>query len=664
MISLVDELVLFLINEESGYFHQISGWNLNCAIAGAVLADLSITSRIDTDLASLFVVDSAETGDPVLDSALKEIREEPTQRNTQFWIERLSPRAESIIDTTLERLTERGIVTEHQGGFWPISRTTWHTQSYSSDGGDDTEFVKTRLSKVIFDNEIPDPRDILLISLIHTCDVFRFIFTLDEAAEERIVAISSMDVLGRAIAEAISQTLAGPALRRTIKTRPIPTVPIRDLLFSPHIRTGNISALFAGLAEKHGPVFKIKAPFMKEDMVILAGLEANKWTHRSGRNYLRAKDYLEGFVKVYGAGRLLPAMDGADHFRLRKTYGSMNSRKKLENRLDELYGPARGYLAGWQVGDVLTAVATFPELINSQFSPINIGIDTQDCIKEVIEFKKRALAIHLLRVLPEFMLYTPGMKRRKKHFARLVERVQAVHTPAQRAGCPRNLADDLLSLHASDPQFLPETDLPFAFVSSLLAAFYLGSALSFAVYAMVSQPALYRRIQAEAATFFANGEPVGEEVQEFNLDVTHRLIMECQRMYPVVPMQVRNVMNAFTLEGYSPPVGTRLFIAQTATHYMDDVFPDPFSFDIDRYLPERKEQVGHGYAPFGLGTHTCLGQNWVELQLALNLLLIAHYFNLELSPENYQLRLNPIPSLAPRKSLKFVVAEKRRELPA
>ena len=65
MISLVDELVLFLINEESGYFHQISGWNLNCAIAGAVLADLSITSRIDTDLASLFVVDSTETGDPL-----------------------------------------------------------------------------------------------------------------------------------------------------------------------------------------------------------------------------------------------------------------------------------------------------------------------------------------------------------------------------------------------------------------------------------------------------------------------------------------------------------------------------------------------------------------------------------------------------------------------
>ena len=662
MISLVDELVLFLINDESGYFHQISGWKLHCAIAGAVLADLSETSRIDTDLDSLFVVDSTETGDPVLDSALREIGEEPTQRNTQFWIERLTPRAEAIIDTTLERLVERGILNQHEGGFWTISRSTWQTQSYTSVEGEETEFVKTRLSKVIFDNEIPDPRDIFLISLVNTCDVFRFIFTLDEAAQERIASISSMYVVGRAIAEAISQTLAGPALRRTIKTQPIPSVPIRDLLFSPHIRTGNLSALYADLAKKHGPVFKVKSPFVKEDMIFLAGLEVNKWIHRSGRNYLRAKDYLDGFVKVYGAGRLLPAMDGADHFRLRKTYGSMNSRRSLESRLDELYRHARGYLAGWKVGDVLPALTTFPELINSQFSPINIGVDTQDCVTEVIEFKKRALTIHVIGILPEFMLHTPGMKRRKKHFARLVERIQAVHTPAQRAGCPRNLADDILSLHASDPQFLPETDLPFAFVSSLLASFYLGSALSFTVYAMVSNPSLYDRIRAEAAAVFANGEPA--ELQDSRIDVTHRLIMECQRMYPVVQMQVRNVMNACTVEGYSLPVGARVFIAQTATHYMEDIFPNPFSFDIDRYLPERKEQVGHGYAPFGLGTHTCLGSRWVELQLAVNLLLIAHYFNLELSPKNLKLRLNPIPSAAPRKNLKFVVAEKIRELPS
>ena len=33
-LTLLDELVLTLLNEESGYFRQVPGWNLNCAVAG------------------------------------------------------------------------------------------------------------------------------------------------------------------------------------------------------------------------------------------------------------------------------------------------------------------------------------------------------------------------------------------------------------------------------------------------------------------------------------------------------------------------------------------------------------------------------------------------------------------------------------------------------
>ena len=59
-----------LLNEENGYFHQVPGWNLNCVVIGAVLAELSLMNRIDTDLESLFLVDQTETGNPVLDPVL------------------------------------------------------------------------------------------------------------------------------------------------------------------------------------------------------------------------------------------------------------------------------------------------------------------------------------------------------------------------------------------------------------------------------------------------------------------------------------------------------------------------------------------------------------------------------------------------------------------
>ena len=149
-----------------------------------------------------------------------------------------------------------------------------------------------------------------------------------------------------------------------------------------------------------------------------------------------------------------------------------------------------------------------------------------------------------------------------------------------------------------------------------------------------------------------------------SIDVTRRFIMECLRLYPIVPMSIRNVMNAVVVEGYELPEGSRIAVATTATHYMSDLFPDPFTFDIDRYSAPRKEHLGTGFAPYGLGTHTCLGARWTELHMALIALLVAHHFELEIAPKNYELKVSPFASASPNKKLKFAVAGIRNELPA
>ena len=224
--------------------------------------------------------------------------------------------------------------------------------------------------------------------------------------------------------------------------------------------------------------------------------------------------------------------------------------------------------------------------------------------------------------------------------------------------------DDYLSLHASDPQFLPESNLRFAFSAALIASVYLGDTFSLVVYAMASQPDLYARIQAEADALFAKGDPGREDLTPANIDVTHRFLMECLRMYPIVTMSIRNVMNTCVVENHELPMGERIHIAMTATHYMSEVFPDPYKFDIDRYLPPRHEHRNPGYAPYGLGTHKCLGTRWMELHLAANLLMLAHHFTIEVSPAKFEhkLRFSPFPSLKPSKKLKFRISEQRREL--
>ena len=80
-MRLAEETILMLLNKESGYLEQVQGWNLSCVLAGAVLADLALEDRIDTDLESLTLLDTTETGDDLLDPVLVQIVADATTRN-------------------------------------------------------------------------------------------------------------------------------------------------------------------------------------------------------------------------------------------------------------------------------------------------------------------------------------------------------------------------------------------------------------------------------------------------------------------------------------------------------------------------------------------------------------------------------------------------------
>ena len=53
----------------------------------------------------------------------------------------------------------------------------------------------------------------------------------------------------------------------------------------------------------------------------------------------------------------------------------------------------------------------------------------------------------------------------------------------------------------------------------------------------------------------------------------------------------------------------------------------------------------------------------MDLHLVANLLMLAHYFTVRVSPVNYKFRFSPFPSMKPSKKLKFLIAEQRHELP-
>ncbi len=660
-LSLPEELLLVLLNEESGYFHQVPGWNLNCAVAGAALAELSLMGRIDTDLESLILLDGSETGNPLLDPILLEISSEEEQHNARYWVERLAPRSESIIIEVLDGLVERQILDYHTGEFYTFSKHRRLGETAPGEGYTAGEFVKSRLTTIIFTDVIPDPRDVIITGLVNACDVFHVMFPVDEEVEERIELVSKMDLIGRAIAAAVSESIVAPSLRRPSFTKPIPAVSVRDLVFNRDLREGRLPAGFATLAEKYGPVFELRLPFRK-NLIVLAGVETNRWAQRKGRLFLRAKEYFEGVDKAYGVSRSMHSIDGADHFRFRKSLQPAYSRTTLTRRLDEVYDLSRAHMATWDMDTPIPAQTMLRLLLNAQASPLFASIDSQDEIADALKYKMRVLNVGLIKMMPGFMLKTPSMRRREKTMERIIERMQNTHTAAQRVGMPADVVDAYLSLHASDPQFLPESDLGLPLGAILMTSMYMGDQLGFALYWLLQHPELYEQVTAEADALWAEGDPKEDDFTLDRIDVTHRVLMEALRMSPIVAMSMRTVMNTCVVEGYELPVGSLLVIAQTASHYMEEAFPDPLKFDIDRYAPPRNEHAGAGYAPYGLGTHSCLGFNWSQMQLVINLLMLSHYFKMELARPYKRVPMDPLPSQSPSNKLKFRLVERRHEL--
>jgi Golgi phosphoprotein 3 len=210
MLSFVEEIVLLLHDDASGEFVQLPQSVFSVVIAGAALMDLAIHNRIDTDLESLTVVDRIPLGDDILDDVLATIVTAakkvagagPFDISTALYD--VAADAELYRARALGRLIQRGILREENG------RHLWVFRSRRYPIIDDAEQqeVRARLRHILLSDEIPDPRDIVLICLASACSLLRFILSPDEIDDTaaRVDQLRKMDLIGQAVIKAAAET--------------------------------------------------------------------------------------------------------------------------------------------------------------------------------------------------------------------------------------------------------------------------------------------------------------------------------------------------------------------------------------------------------------------------------------------------------------------------
>ena len=202
MITISEEILLLLLDYDSGVMNgRIASHSSANALSGGILMDLALENRIDTDPEELFMIDPAPVGEPALDDALARIAVSDESRTIDYWVDTFAADSDRARRQLVERLISRGIL--FRGAYdrlWVMG-----TRKYVQEDGRPLRDVRQRIAGILLSGELPDPRDVMIISLADACHLWQGLIEEDsqETLAPRISQVAGMDFIGQAVVRTI-----------------------------------------------------------------------------------------------------------------------------------------------------------------------------------------------------------------------------------------------------------------------------------------------------------------------------------------------------------------------------------------------------------------------------------------------------------------------------
>jgi len=216
VLTMLEEVVLLAVDENTGGLRSTREFGTVYALVGAVLFDLSLAGKIDTDTEVVNIIDRTPTGNATLDRVLAEMTRRPDLNTVQDWIEHIYHRKADLEGEALASLIQQGILChEKSKRMWVVDVERFPVVSNRHQ-----QHVKIRLAEAIRTDGIPDTRDIMLVSIAEPCGLLGYV--LDEAEmerrRERIQTLCNLETISRKVTRAIAR------LDHTLRQRMVPRV--------------------------------------------------------------------------------------------------------------------------------------------------------------------------------------------------------------------------------------------------------------------------------------------------------------------------------------------------------------------------------------------------------------------------------------------------------
>ena len=231
----------------------------------------------------------------------------------------------------------------------------------------------------------------------------------------------------------------------------------------------------------------------------------------------------------------------------------------------------------------------------------------------------------LPRWFPRF--HSRTTRRTAQRIRRLITDLTSARAAAIAAGTsPDDLATKIMTL--PDPMTGQRFDT--AEMVDQVAIFFLAghetsaSALAWSLYLLATHPEWQDRLAQEAQAELTDAQDFG---QISRLKVARAVFREAMRLYPPVPMMVREARCPVQLRDRVAPAGAQVVLSPWHLHRHERIWENPDAFDPARFDSENgKQGLRSAYIPFSAGPRVCPGAGFamVEGPLLLAQLMRAY----------------------------------------
>jgi len=196
-LTLAEELLLIALDDETGSVMHLPPLSLELGLAAALVGELAMEGRIDTDLNRLFVTSKVATNDPILDETLADIVTETKELPTEAWLRRIAEEGPVLRERITQRLVDRGVLQSVE------KRLLWvfRTRVYPPTSGIEESEVKSRIMTLLNNDDIPSARDALLVGVLRATGMFDVLLSTPEheRLRARIDQLADLEEIGRSL---------------------------------------------------------------------------------------------------------------------------------------------------------------------------------------------------------------------------------------------------------------------------------------------------------------------------------------------------------------------------------------------------------------------------------------------------------------------------------